>query len=366
MRILANVDTFAPVGGVELSTLQVCAALAARGHEIDVLYAEPGVLEEQWRSFVREARRVPGFTVEFATPWKQLHQLPRSVLAGVHSKPDVIYLNRAEQLLWGAVVSRLVGAPLVCHLRHHPFSPRAVALLKGSVARYIAVSDFIRREWIEAGLRPDRIDVVHNGVDPDSYVPASTLQRKLVRQRMGVDTDATVFLHYGRLTEEKGVLALLRAWIRAKTPPDWRLVLVGDVDPVVRQAVAESGRPEILLLERQDNVGDLLAMADVTVLPALWEEPFGRVVIESMAAQVPVVASRRGGIPEILSGPWDRFLFEPEDVDQTVSALHLIGQWRTRQPELGEEARSHVVDQFSLSAAVDDIESILVSCSSRR
>ena len=202
MHILSNVDTFAPVGGVEVSTLQVCRSLESRGHTVDVLYAEDGGLRDDWARFARRMTRVPGFTVEFARPWKRIGVLPASVLAGVRSRPDVIYLNRAEQLLWGALTGAVAHVPVVCHLRHHPFSARAVSLLGGAARQYIAVSDFIRNEWIAAGLRRERIHVVHNGVDPAVYSPATAGRRTGLRARMGIAADARDFLLYGRLTIE--------------------------------------------------------------------------------------------------------------------------------------------------------------------
>ena len=361
MHILANVDTFAPVGGVEVSTLQVCRSLEGRGHTVDVLYADDGGLRGDWASFARRMRRVPGFTVEFARPWRQIGVLPESVRAGVRTCPDVIYLNRAEQLLWGALTSAFARVPLVCHLRHHPFSARAVSLLSRAARQYIAVSDFIRNEWIAAGLRRDRVHVVHNGVDPNAYTAVTADRRAELRAQMDIDGDARVFLVYGRLTAQKGVGLLLSAWRRAQLPDNWILLLAGDADPDVRLAVADPRHRSVRLLERRDDVSGLLGVADVTVLPALWEEPFGRVVIESMAAGVPVIASRRGGIPEILSGEYSRLMVEPTDTDAFAATLHTMGDWRTDEPSLGELCRSHVQTEFSLTSTVNGVEDVLRS-----
>jgi glycosyltransferase involved in cell wall biosynthesis len=358
VRILVNVDTFAPLGGVELSTLQVCRELAARGHEIDVLYKDSGGLRDQWESFARHLEQVRGFTVPAARPW-QATVLPRSVRAGVRTAPDIVYLNRSEQLLWGAATSAFAGAPLVCHLRHHPFSAPAVRVLKNAARRYIAVSEFIRSEWIEAGISPDRIEVIHNGVDPSAYPCATPEDRWRLRAALGIAPESRVFLHYGRLTSDKGAAALLGAWARAQVPEHWRLVLAGDADPDISAMIGDLRRSDVIVLPRREQVTELLAIADVTVLPALWHEPFGRVVIESMAAGVPVIASERGGIPEILAGPWARFLVDPDEVGSLEAAILRFGDWRAGEPDLGESCRSHVRDEFSLSKTVDGIESVL-------
>ena len=237
----------------------------------------------------------------------------------------------------------------------------AIRLLGRSVRRYIAVSDFIRREWIEAGIPAGRIDVVHNGVRPERYPMASAEERRLRRDQLGIGAESRVFLHYGRLTTEKGVLSLIHAWQQADLDDNWLLVLAGDLDADISRALAANTDLTIRVLPRTAEVSDLLDVADVTVLPALWEEPFGRVVIESMAAGVPVIASRRGGIPEILDGPWRRFLVEPNEPGSLLRAIKAVGDWRASEPELGLAASRLVTEQFNLNQTVDGVESILAS-----
>ncbi len=357
MRILANVDTLSPIGGVELSTLQVCRELAARGHQVDLLYARDGGLAAQWSAFAASMRQVPGFTVEFARPWPGLRTLPAAVWATRAADPDVIYVNRAEQVLWAGAAALATGAPVVCHLRHHPFTRPAVRALARVPKAYIAVSEFVRREWTDVGVPADRIEVVHNGVDPADYPPSDHQGRKAARRALGLPERSTVFLHYGRLTEEKGTCLLLDAWQAASTPRDWLLLMVGDADAQV--SMKSAGLPGVRVLPRRDSVVELLAAADVSVLPALWEEPFGRVVIESMASGLPVIASRRGGIPEILTGPWEQLLFESASVEGLADLIRSVGDWRSGEPDLGERARLHVVSMFNLSRTVDGIESVL-------
>jgi glycosyltransferase involved in cell wall biosynthesis len=185
--------------------------------------------------------------------------------------------------------------------------------------------------------------------------------RARLRAQFDLDVDARVFLHYGRLTAEKGVMVLLDAWRRAEVPDNWILVLAGDATPDVLRRTADPAHRSVRLLDRHDDVSSLLGIADVTVLPALWEEPFGRVVIESMAAGVPVVASRRGGIPEIMSGELSRFLIDPMDIGAFAATIREIGDWRTDEPAIGELCRAHVQARFSLRRTVNGVEDVLAS-----
>jgi len=363
MRVLVNTDTLEPLGGVERSTLQVSAALAGRGHSCHLLYARGGGgLEQAWCSVASTMTRVPGFTVAAARPWRTAHHLPASVRAARAARPDVIWANRAEQMIWAVGAARASGAALVVHLRHHPFPPPLVRLLSGRAARYLAVSAFLRDEWVAAGLDPRRVDVVPNGIDPDLYRPATSADRAAARRALGVVDDRPLVLSYGRLSAEKGACTLLQAWAGAGwAAGEAHLVLAGDATPDVLDLVRDVGDPSVSLLPRRDDVLPLLHAADLVVLPAVWQEPFGRVVIEAMAAGVPVVASRVGGIPEVLTGRFAAQLVPPGDVAALASVLRRHARWRVADPELGGAGRAHVERAFDLRSTVDGVEVALTS-----
>jgi glycosyltransferase involved in cell wall biosynthesis len=105
----------------------------------------------------------------------------------------------------------------------------------------------------------------------------------------------------------------------------------------------------------------------VVVVPSLWAEPFGRVIVEAFATGRPVLASRIGGIPEILTGEFERFLVEPGDAALLASGLESLVGWQQREPGLADRCRTHVQDHFSLDRAVDGVErSLLVAAGERR
>ena len=95
----------------------------------------------------------------------------------------------------------------------------------------------------------------------------------------------------------------------------------------------------------------------MVVVPSVWQEPFGRTVIEALSTGRPVLASRVGGIPEILTGPLDRFLFDRENAEGLAEQLLGLAHWRDKEPELAGLCRSRVLEQFTLTGAVDGIES---------
>jgi glycosyltransferase involved in cell wall biosynthesis len=229
---------------------------------------------------------------------------------------------------------------------------------------YVAVSGATRDAWVESGLDADRVDVVHQGIDPALYPAGDEGDRARARDKLGLPLDGFVALYFGRLDKDKGIDVLLDAWRRLRIPLDkGRLVLKGrpvlaqDPDAVMRE-LQTNAPPGCEWLPMDADVLTALHAADVVVL-ASTTEGLGRSVLEGMATGRPVVATRVGGVPEILSGPFDRFLFEAGDSAALADRLCDVAPWRTREPQLGPDCAAHIHANFSLDTMADRIEGIL-------
>ena len=360
MRILVNPGVLAPVGGIELNTLQVTRELHARGHVISALYRESGDLLPDWEAMTEELVQVPGFDAVGRTLVRDVPRLLPAVRAARALKPDVVYLNRCEQLIWGVLASRWSRAKLVVHLHNRPTFP-GIPVFGRLTSAFAAVSADIRREWVKAGVPADRVTVVHNGIDPADYPATGLVERAAARTALGLDPTAYVVLYYGRAAPEKGVDVLLEAW-RQFDDTGAHLVVVADgTDGGSDYASSlRRGLPDsVTWLPMRRDVSQVLDAADVVVLPAQWEEPFGRVVIEGMATGRPVIASRVGGIPEILTGEFEQFLVSPGDADGLATKLAAVRDWRSQDADLGRRCTQHVLDHFSLQHSVDQVEQLL-------
>ena len=363
MRILENPTHLAPIGGVELSSLQVAEELAARGHEMQVLYQTAGVDLRKWEALASAIRQVPSFACTKETFFTDVRRLAPAVRAARTMNPDLIYLNRAEQIVWGALAAKVSRVPLVVHLRTHlPFP--GVKVVGRAADKYIAVSRFVADHWIDAGIPADRMNVVHNGIDPSVYPFGGLPERTRARAELGLPQEGFVVLYYGRVASGKGVSTLLEAWrILGLAPDKARLLLVGgSPDAQASEYERDLRRHAPAGTEWRPmtaNVMPALHAADLVVLPAEWQEPFGRVVIEGMSSGRPVVSTYAGGIPEILTGEFSSMLVPPKDAPALAAKLDGLQHWRTDNPRLGERCARHVVDHFSLRKTVDAIEGVL-------
>jgi glycosyltransferase involved in cell wall biosynthesis len=367
MRIMVNAEALAPVGGVELSSLQVGRELARRGEEFDLLYRFGGELEQQWRDFADTVQPVPNFLVRARSPVRDVWTMWPAVKAAGRLHPDVLWLNRAEHLIWGLAAARAARTPLVCHLRTHPHIPMVRRLARG-VSRFIAVSSYIKELWVQAGIDPNQIDVVLNGVDSGDYPVGGRAELAEARQRLGME-EQYVVLYYGRLHPEKGLDVLLEAWQKLNLE-DAVLLLAGDPYPGTEgtkyaERLRATAPPGVRLIGMQRDVVSMLHAADTVVLPAQWQEPFGRVVAEGLASGRPVVASRVGGIPEQLTGELAQMLFDPQDVDGLAERLAGLRHWRREDPGLGARCAAHAQSQLSLSSTADGVQRVLASAAGR-
>ena len=158
-----------------------------------------------------------------------------------------------------------------------------------SVDRFVSVSEFVRKKYIEAGIPADRISALHNLFDASNIAPSTE--------------DEGYVLFMGRLSPEKGVMTLLEA---ARMLPDIPFRIAGD-GPLFEHACKFMSEHSLKNISLEGHVeGErkrkLLARARFIVVPSEWNEPFPTVVPEAYAYGKPVLASRMGGLPEMIEG----------------------------------------------------------------
>ena len=217
------------------------------------------------------------------------------------------------------------------------------------------------------GVAPERVRVIHNGIDPDEYQPRPA---PATLRRLGIDPDVPIVLFVGRITRQKGILHLVRA-IRHLQPgvqvvlcagaPDTEAIeaeMTALVATVKREATAHIvWIPETL---PKEDIISLYTHAAVFVCPSVYE-PFGIINLEAMACETPVVAAAVGGIPEIVipgeTGTLVAFdavedaSGEPKDPDAYSRALAAAIDELIANPErrarMGRSGRLRVLAEFS-------------------
>jgi UDP-glucose:(heptosyl)LPS alpha-1,3-glucosyltransferase len=211
----------------------------------------------------------------------------------------------------------------------------------GHYKRILAVSEEVKRELLATyGIPEDKITVIYNGVDEKRFhFSLRDKFRAPIRKQWHIPLDAPVVLFVGSGFRRKGLDRLLRAWSSPQMK-DTYLVVVGDDAQRGRyEALAEEqAKNKIIFVGRRDDVESYYAAADLLALPAV-QEAFGNVVLEALAAGLPVVVSETAGASEILKGrPAEGIVAHPEDRKELAAKLVAMLD-RGRNADFSLEAR---------------------------
>ncbi len=227
----------------------------------------------------------------------------------------------------------------------------------------IAVSHGMREDVLKCypDVKPERVHVIHNGIDPEIYRPQRSNDALI---RLGVDVGTPYAFFNGRITRQKGLQLLLAAVL--KMDPRHQLVIVASNPdtPEIASEVAElaervrSKRGNLIWIGRHIPLKDLIHLhssAAAFVCPSVYE-PFGLVNLEAMACETAVVASRVGGIPEIVVDGETGYLvdYNPDDTEAFTTALATRVEELLSDPALaarmGKAGRERVLRYFGWPA----------------
>jgi glycosyltransferase involved in cell wall biosynthesis len=215
-----------------------------------------------------------------------------------------------------------------------------------AVHAVVGVSRYILDRHIRAGFFKETrtARVIFNSVRP--------AQRKYQHSRKA----SLTFGFIGRICNEKGVRWLVEVFARDANPRN-RLVIAGTGAPgVVESLKAEFSSPSVQFIGHVDP-SVFYEQVDVVVIPSLWNEPFGRTVIEALAYRLPVIASNRGGIPEVIQDGLTGIIVDPDEPGSLARAMRRF----SAEPELASRLGCHGAQRllpFSEKCALDAHESV--------
>jgi glycosyltransferase involved in cell wall biosynthesis len=377
IRVLFLTESFHPVlGGGETHVRRLGAHLVARGHRATVITrrGEAGWAAEDEVDGIR-VRRVP--PAGPARIGKYL-MLPAALRALAREGPrhDLVVVRSTRVLgVPGLLGARVLNRPVILQpetngelsgeaLTWGWTRGRALApVVRGLVAvrnpwlrdadAFVAMSRRIRNEMLEAGIPRERIAVIHHGVDTGRFRPADPRERDALRRSLGLPRGIVVAFT-GRLLRGKGLETLVEAFgALAAARPDVHLVLVGSgegqalsVEEELREDVRARGLDDrVIFAGRQDAVEDHLRAADLFAFPSVFEA-LGISLVEAAACGLPAVASRTGGIVDVVEDGRSGLLVTPGRASELASALATLVRDPGRREAMGDRARSVALARF--------------------
>ena len=198
---------------------------------------------------------------------------------------------------------------LILHMHNERRESRAIydKIVYNSITKIITVSDYIKgRAALHYPI--DKIETIHNGIDLKIF------ERKKVssvsRQQLGFDDNDFLMVYSGRINKEKGISELLDAMLLLKNEYKIKLLIIGGSffgnstgeDNFIKEIKAKALPLENKIVFTDfipyNQIPNYLNIADVTVIPSIWNDPFPTTVLEAQAMGLPIITTRRGGIPE--------------------------------------------------------------------
>jgi glycosyltransferase involved in cell wall biosynthesis len=383
LRVIARLN----VGGPALHVAYLTAGLAERGYDTTLVAGSLARGEES----MAQAAEQRGVTIvsldelhREVAPLKDLRAIVRLAKLIRRERPDILHTHTAKAGAVGRVAALLSGRArprIIVHTFHghvlrgyfNPVTSFGFRLLERWLATFttalVAVSPEVRDDLVRLGVAPaEKFAIVRLGIELEERIGSAPGARAETRRVLGVSQEAFVVGWVGRMTAVKrtdDVLLALKGLLERGV--DAYLCLVGDGpdrDHLERYAHELGIVRRCLFLGYQDEVGRFYQAIDALILPSTNEgTPVS--VIEALAAERPAVATRVGGIPDVIRAGVDGFLVEVGDSTALAEQLTVLARDPARRAEMGAAGRANVLERYAVERLVDDVDSLYRSLAAR-
>jgi glycosyltransferase involved in cell wall biosynthesis len=358
---VAVVSTYYPpeLGGAEAAAERLATFLVRRGHPVLVVTKRTSLdhAVEETLAGVHVVRTRPVGERRASGKWLALPWILRAVLRRRREFQVICCVDYRGVGLAALLAGRLAGVPVLLQAQTEgvlsgarliewirPLGVRSgsvveravtwpVRFLYGRADAFACISRAIEREALACGVPTDHVHYIPNSIDVVRFAPATVVDRRARRAPLGVPAEAVVAVFVGRLSREKGVMELLRAW-QAAAVKDAILVIVGpdmsgnpwDVGAEARRFVVEQNLEHSVRFagaQPTHEVAGWLQIADIAVQPSHFES-FGISAVEAMATGLPLVTSDTGGSRDFAETEINALVVPPQDVGALTMALRRL------------------------------------------
>ena len=369
--------------------LSTTAALRERGHQISFIHFDTPAAALGWPEPTPTGpgpEAVPASVDPGSSPEVTLSYLVKSQVYTIPSpgaqrelrqslerlRPDLVHASLTLSPLDFRLpdLCQQLGLPLVATF-HPAFDAGLRNLSAGtqqltyqlyapSLARFdrVVVFSEMQAELLERlGVKRERLAVIPNGVDTNLWTPAPTPEESTLQELRQRFAHQRVFLYMGRITTEKNVEALLKAW-RLVRPAGCRLVIVGDGP--LRPSLQTNGESDVLWWGYEPSRAvrvALLQLAEVFLLPSLVEG-LSLALLEAMACGAACVATDAGADGEVLAGGAGIVISTQGVTTQLRTLLPVLRDQPVLTAELGRRARTRVEERYTLNRNIDALEQL--------
>lgn len=347
-----GITCYPTYGGSGVVATELGIELAARGHQVHfITYSQPfrltgreaGIFYHEVAVTTYPLFEYPPYDLALATRMSEVAEYYELDLLHVHyAIPHSVCAMLARQMLANRrrlpFVTTLHGTDITLVGMDRSYLPITRFGIEESDG-VTSISEYLRQTTIQAFQIQRPIEVIPNFVNCDLYAPLG--EERAARRAHFAEPDEKILLHLSNFRPVKRVIDVVEVFSRIAQRIPARLLLVGDGpdrSPAEWLAASKGIHHRVNFLGKQDQVHDLLPLADLMLMPSEMES-FGLAALEAMACKVPCIATRVGGVPELIEDGVNGLLFGVGEVDAMAeAAIDLLGN-PARLAAMGEAAR---------------------------
>lgn len=344
-------------GGTERQIIELLKGLDRDSFNVKVAAVRTGgELEPEMQDAGLKIDFFPLRSMKDKNAFYQLYRLRQYLIS---NKIDLLHTFSYFGNTFGAVAGALARTPVIVSSRRDLFKPDAFppySQLQVVFSRYVDAiitnAQSIKQAMVDNEQIPaDKISVINNGLDLNRFYHRSC--GAAVRRELGISETAPVLAVVAGLKEVKGHIYLFKAIkLLKETYPELRLLVIGEcrecdyrahLEAKTRQLEIED---QVKFLGRSDEVPRLLTAVDISVLPSL-SEGLSNTILESMAAGLPMIATRVGGNIEIIEDGENGLLVPPRNEQALADAISSLINDRSYAAKLARKGEQYVINQYS-------------------
>jgi glycosyltransferase involved in cell wall biosynthesis len=325
-----------------------------------------------WAKIVKKVARIPSplfrkliiYTLSATRGLANMGYGARLAKLILNEDVDIVHINNGMNNLAPVIAAIIFRRGCIVHFHGMEKPGLFQRLFIHKVSRFIAVSEYLKKDLAQNHIPENRIVAIHN---PARYKSVHSGTRDRMREQYGIEPDQSVFGIVGRIVRWKGHIEFLRAAdIVFKSVPQAKGLIVGDFSDgdntyqeLIARMIEESEFSDRFIFSGYvRDVENLYSIMDVCVHTSIDPEPFGLVITEAMAHGVPVIASDRGAPREIITDGKDGFLVDPVASKRLSGVIISLLTDEALRQRIGDSGRERVCKGFQVDAYAREMENI--------
>ncbi|VAX38249.1 hypothetical protein MNBD_UNCLBAC01-2029 [hydrothermal vent metagenome] len=375
-RKVLHIITRLDAGGSTTNTLETCARLNKDKYDVSLISGKTYDFDGSIDLFIKKYNISCLFfndlirNINFFKDIKVFFQLYIFIR---QNNFDIVHTHSSKAGIIGRWAAWFAGVKYIVHTPHgHVFYGYFNKFISGifiMVERFtaritnkiITLTDIGKNEHIQYKIaQADKFMTIYSGINLEQFKPDLRVSAQY-REIWGIHPDEILFGTVARLDPIKGNECIIEAMHKViEDIPSAKLIFIGDGTQrkvLEKQSIMLNLDKHIIFTEHQTDIKNHIGMFDIFVLASL-NEGMGRVILEAMACSKPVIASRVGGIPELVKENQNGLLFPSGDSDALAAAMVQLAEDTQQQEKFGCTGKKFATEKFSLDKMLKDIEKL--------